>query len=543
VILRRAGGWLAAGLLALAAAGCGDKPSLAGAESPGARKSASLRQQLEEVQGVAGAPEVGVLKLEPGPISEELSITGELVPTNSAIVKPLMEGRITFVRPIKVGDIVKKGDVIAKIDDRDIEDDIDWQQKQLALSTEKQKIDEQALEQNKKDLEFDRQLVKEGFLNQHEFEKTELTLKQAVIALSQSRIALEQDRNKLNKANRLREKVPIVAPIGGMVVLASHLTSEEQTFSLLNEEILSLEGTLVGTTTPIFGIVSQDGYLAQCQANSRDKAKLQSGQAARVTVITHKPFTVTGRVTKVSLLQDAKTHAYKVWLALDEVDKTFTSGLFVRANILLSRREGALAIKKEYLKERNNRSFVQVVQGGTIKDRWVSTGIAQEDKIELESGVKAGEMLVASKEVFAAEQAVKPVSVEPEEEGEEQPDLKVLPAEKDALPLTFSSRDQNIKMVTLALDATTSLSRATLRVRVAGDTTQLKLGVRLNLSDHLGEPDKILHEGDDQIVVLSVPLKFLHKRRNECWMGFNGNYYSLPGELKVKSVELWLDKP
>ena len=540
-VSHRALTWLAAALLGCAAIGCGDKPSLAATDTKETVKNASLRQQLEDVQGAAGAPDVPVMKLEPGAISEDLSITGELVPSNSVIVKPLMDGRITFLRPIKVGDQVKKGDLIAKIDDRDIEDEIEYQQKQISISTQKLKLDEQALAQSKKDLEFDRQLVKEGYLNQHEFEKTEMSLKQAVLALGQSGIVLEQDRSKLGKALRQREKVPIAAPIDGMIVLPSHLTSEEKTFSLLNEEILSLEGMLVGTATPVFGIVSQDGYLAQCQANGRDKAKIQEGQRVGVTVITHKPVTVQGKVTKIALLQDAKSHAYKIWIGLDQADKTFASGLFVRASIQLARREGVLVVKKEFVKERNNRSFVQIVQGGAVKDRWVTAGLNQEDKVELDSGVKAGEMIVASKEIFAAEQAVHPVVVKAEGDGEDAPDLTIKPADPGAFPLVFTGKNMQAKPINFKVsDAPTSYTRAVLIMKTSDLRNELKPQIAMKLGSQLSEPEKILHEGESLIMNIPCPPELLKRGDNTFFISFDGNYYNFKDGIQVKALELRL---
>lgn len=533
--------------LACAITSCSDRPTLAGASTTETRQNATLRQQLEEMQGLAGAPEVPVIKLAPAPIAEELSITGELVPKNSVIVKPLMDGRITFLKPIKVGDMVKKGDLIAKIDDRDIEDDVKTQQQQIAIGTEKIRLDEQSLAQSNKDLEFDRQLVKEKFLNQHEFEKSEMSMKQAEITLRQSKLTLEQDQSKLSKALRLREKVPIAAPIGGMVVLASHLTSEEKTSTLLNEEILSLEGQLVGTATPIFGIVSDDGYLAQCQANGRDKAKIQEGQAAHVTVITYKPVTVNGKVNKISLLQDAKSHAYKVWMGLDETDKSFTSGLFVRANIQLARRTDALVVKKEYVKERNNRQFVQVVQGGAIKDRWVTTGLAQDDKIELESGVKAGEMIVASKEVFAAEQAVKPTEVKAEEAegGADAVALKVTP-EEGALPVvikrhTTGEMTNFNQAVAFESNEASSATRATLHVSATGPLKLTELEFLMN-KHMLAKPGKIMFEGKTQSAVIEIPAKQLQRGKNTVTVQLNGYHY-VQSETSIDKLELWLEKP
>ncbi|HUT23555.1 MAG TPA: hypothetical protein VM492_04355, partial [Sumerlaeia bacterium] len=165
--------------------------------------------------------------------------------------------------------------------------------------------------------------------------------------------------------------------------------------------------------TQLFGI-TQDNYLAQCLVNGKDKAKIQPGQQARVTVITHKEITVPAEIAKVALLQDAKSHAYKIWIRLEKNDSSFTSGLFVRAHIELERNEGAIVVPAEYVKERDNRRFVQVVKDGAVCDAWVTTGIRQGTGIELTSGVAPGDLLIASEKVIARDQTVAPVETKME---------------------------------------------------------------------------------------------------------------------------------
>ncbi|HUT24844.1 MAG TPA: biotin/lipoyl-binding protein, partial [Sumerlaeia bacterium] len=229
--------------------GCEGKPSIPGADDSDAKKNSTLREQLESLRGIGGKVEAPVVRITTGTICSELSVTGELVPRQSAIVKPLMDGRIAFVRSIKVGDMVEEGELIANIDDRDIEDEIEQQHRQIAISKEQIKLDENDMAQRQKDLEFDRQMVKEGFLNESELRKSELSLDRANIALRQSNLRLEQEENRLQRALRQREKVPIKASLSGMVVLASHLTGEKSATDLLNEEIMALEGTLVNSGT------------------------------------------------------------------------------------------------------------------------------------------------------------------------------------------------------------------------------------------------------------------------------------------------------
>ena len=395
--------------------GCQKKPDLGRKDEKERKKQYTLRQQIEDMRGVEGTIELPVIRLTSGTITSVLSLTGELVPQKSVVVKPLMEGRIHFLKKIKVGDIVEEGELIAKIDDRDIEDAIEQQKRQIDITRETIKLDEDELARSEKDLAFDRKMLKEGFINEQEFRKSESTFKRAQIALRKSRLQLELEENKLQKELRKREKVPIKAPVSGMVVLASHLSGQNTGGKLLNEEITALEGTQVGTGTQLFGMISRDRFLARCMVNGKDKARISPGQKVDVIVITHREVHIPGQVSSVDHIQDTNTHAYKVWIRLRRSNPYFTSGLFVRANIELDRSVGTIVIPREFLKERDNRWFVQVVENDSVRDVWVTTGLEQGPDIEILSGVSFDDLLVASDKVIAAGQKVKPVEIEPEE--------------------------------------------------------------------------------------------------------------------------------
>lgn len=397
---------------AFLAPGCSDKPALPSTNS--GKEEKSLRDQFDELRGTGGTVEAPVVELTTGTITSDLSITGELVPQQSVIVKPLMDGTIAFVRKISVGDLVRKGEVIAKIDDRDVEDEIKNQQREIEITQEAIGLDENELEQKKKDLEFSQGMVKDGFMNESELRRSELELHRAEIAVRQSMLKLEQAKNRLVQAQRKRERVPIVAPIDGMVVQAAHLTGQGSSSDLLSEDIASRDGTLVGTGTELFGIVSQGDFLAQCAVNGKDKARIQPGQKARLAIVSHREFQVAGEVAQVAQLQDAKSHAYKVWISVDDPDPSFTSGLFVRADIELAYRQEALVLPKKYVKERDGKSFIQRVRDGRLEDAWVETGIRQGQRVEIVSGAAAGDQVVASDRVYSPGQSVKAVKAKEE---------------------------------------------------------------------------------------------------------------------------------
>ncbi len=109
-----------------------------------------------------------------------------------------------------------------------------------------------------------------------------------------------------------------------------------------------------------------------------------------------------------------KSHAYKVWVKLNEIDPSFTSGLFVSCEIEVERHDGALVIEKKYVKERSGESFVQVVEDEMVKNVIVETGLKQGLLIELPSGVKAGDLVIARETELTADQAVKAEEIESE---------------------------------------------------------------------------------------------------------------------------------
>jgi len=389
-------------LIVMLAVSCSDR-------SGQKNKPQTLKEQLEAVRGVSSAMEVACVAATTGTITATLSVTGELIPRESVMVRPLMDGRLIFMRTLNVGDYVTENEVLAKIDDRDIEDEISQQERQISMTRETLILDENELEQKKKDLEVDRNMAAKGFLNENDLRKSELALKRAEIALRKSRLSLEQEENKLQKISRQREKVPIRAPISGMVVLASHLKSQSASDDLLREDIMALDGKLVGASTELFGIFSRSEFHALCLLNGKDKAKVQAGQKAVITVVSHKVMDVPGEVISVSQLQDVKSHAYKVWIRLDEAHESFTSGLFVRAAIELQRSDENIVVPRKVLKERDNKYFVQLAELNKVVDRDVTPGIINNTAAEIVSGLKRGEWLITVENILTAGQVIKPL--------------------------------------------------------------------------------------------------------------------------------------
>ena len=197
-----------------------------------------------------------------------------------------------------------------------------------------------------------------------------------------------------------------------MIVRASHLTGQDQNTTLFDEKIMEIDGRIVGTSTQICGIISHDSFEARCLLNGRDKPRVAEGQRVEVTIFSSPPVVVVGRVKQISNLQDVRSHAYTVWIALDDSAGSLTSGQRVRANIELAVHDETFVVDKAFIRERNNRTIVQVVEDGRVKDVEVQTGLTNGGRTELISGVKLGDMLIASEARYEPGQRVNSVLIE-----------------------------------------------------------------------------------------------------------------------------------
>ena len=438
--------------------GCASGLMLGGEDGAESKRGFSLTQALENIQGLDSVLDVPVVVIVPSSIVEQLDLgSGDLIPRESVIVYPETEGRLRFNRIWEVGDKVEKNQVIAQIDDVDILDDIDQQRKSIELSAQDIKFKRLDLGLKKNTLDQDRNLARKKFISEQELQSSEMSVEQAQIGLEQAGISLEQEETRLQKLLRDHERMPITAPMSGTIVLASHLQGERSSIKILDEEIMQRAGMPVSTSTAICGIISDDAYHARVNVNAKDKARLAVGQKADIKVHSYTTINVTGTVVEIDNIQDMNSHAYRVLIKLDHVDESFSSGQFCNVNVELARREpgdgshvdsravprpdrsvpvlpsfdevvvthhGApvlpsfdevvVVVDEDFVKEEGNQKFVQLVVNGVVTNVPVTTGIVQSRRVEITSGLKYGDLLIALKKTIAPDQRVKAVVIETE---------------------------------------------------------------------------------------------------------------------------------
>lgn len=260
--------WAATAFLAWALAACGE------AEAP----------------KTAGTPATPVLAA----IAREAPESADV--TAYGIVRSDKEGALSFkiggllkVLNVDTGDRIKKGDVLAELDQREI----DAEAARAATAAEKARRDLARIEP----------LLEKGFISQQKVQDAKSALDMA-----------QADRRRVEFDRSL---ATIAAPADG-VVLARHADINE----------------IVAPGTPVL-TVSQGSaaYILKAGLSDRDVARLEVGDRAQVKLDAFQNESVPGTVRRIAAMSDSKTGTFEIEVALDTVPKGVESGFMGQARI------------------------------------------------------------------------------------------------------------------------------------------------------------------------------------------------------------------
>ncbi len=344
--------------------------------------------------------------------AEDLQVSvrevGVVDPETKVDVKSAVSGRVISLR-VRDGAVVKTGDMLAEI-----EPDVNQAQ---SLSDTQAGLTSAELKLKDADREFSTQkaLYEQGLLGKDGFKEISNKHDQAVETLRAARMRYQivEDRGIPISGNAASQKARVTAPMSGVVIkkgveLGETVTSGVSSFN---------------AGTVLFTVADLKSLLIRVNLNEVDIAKVHVGQPVRITLDAYPQKVFTGKVRFVAPAAKLveKIKVFEVEVALDELGDSFKTGMSANVEILGEKRDRAVSIPLEALQKKDGKTVVYRLKpalkpqqmtaakdalGGRNKfiwlsDHWkeyfdavpVSAGIATLERVEVLSGVKAGEQV------------------------------------------------------------------------------------------------------------------------------------------------------
>ncbi len=303
-------------------------------------------------------------------LPEEVIATGTVVPRVGAYVKvgPRISGKLEKLY-VKVGDKVKKGQILAIVEHKDLEANV-------ARMEASKKESEANLEWAKANYERLKKLYNEGIVTADELDLAKKSLDLAEAQLESAVSQWEYAKVQLSYAT-------INAPISGIIGTVSTQEGETVAASFSAPTfvtILNLE------------MLEVDAYVDEV-----DIGKVKVGQKASFTVDAYPEKIFNAEVEAIypdAVIKDNVVY-YAVILKIENnFDEILRPQMTASVNIHLEELQDVLAIPSRAIKKENGNYFVMVKEGEKISKRQITTGRESGDLVEVKSGLSLGDQIL-----------------------------------------------------------------------------------------------------------------------------------------------------
>ena len=343
-------------------------------------------------------------KAKKGSFSKKVDATGEIFATELIDVGAQVSGQIKKLY-VKLGDQVKKGDMIASIDNSTQQNSIDNKEAQLAIY--KAQLESAKVALNIAKTQFDREnaLFSKNATSKQEFESAKNTFSSNSAKIKELEAQIKQTNIELSTAKINLGYTKITAPRDGTVV--SVQVEEGQTVNA-NQ-----------TTPTIVNIADLSHVKMKMQIAEGDITKIKVGTPVEYSILSEptKKFQTTissidpGLTTlsdgsygsssssKSSYSSSSSSSSAVYYYAqsiVDNKDGILRIGMTTQNELLIANVEGAIIVPSIGIKKDENGTFVYVLKDGKPVKTAVKTGIKDNLDTQIISGIKEGDEIITS---------------------------------------------------------------------------------------------------------------------------------------------------
>ena len=348
-----------------------------------------------------------------GELVKSIESNGEIYATELIDVGAQVGGQIKKLY-VKLGDVVKAGDMIAEIDSATQQNNVDTKKAQLGIYEAKLNSAKVALEISKTKFKREQELFAKNATSKEEFENAKNTLAANEASLKEIEAQIVQAKISLNTAQIDLGYTKITAPKGGVVVSVQveegqTVNSNQTTPTIVNIADLSkvqLKMEIAEGDITKIKVGSRVEYSILSEPNRKFHARISSIDPGLTTLSNGKYTTTTSSGSTASSSSSSAIYYYAKAI-VDNADGTLRIGMTTQNTVILDSAKDAVIVPSIAIKKENGKSVVYVLKKDkdgldTAERREVQTGLTDSLKTQILSGVEEGEEVV-TKQNSAAE--------------------------------------------------------------------------------------------------------------------------------------------
>ena len=339
-----------------------------------------------------------------GKIAQTVSATGEISATNLVDVGAQVSGQIKKMH-VKIGDVVKEGDLIAEIDNVTQVNEVNTRKAQLQTYQAQLESAQVALKIAQRKYSRYKSLASADAVSKEEFEATEDSLATNRAKIKELQSSIRQTQIAINTAEKDLGYTRITAPSAGTVV------------SLVVEQGQTINASQTSPT--VVQIADLTSMTNKMQIAEGDATKVKAGQTVNFTILSEPDTPISAKLDSIdpglttmsqgsySKSTDTTSNAiyYYARATVPNPEGKLAIGMTTQNTVEIASADNVLMVPTVAIKTKDGKKFVRVLGANNqASDREIQTGLKDSMNTEVKSGLNEGEKVVMS-EMGAAEKA------------------------------------------------------------------------------------------------------------------------------------------
>ena len=315
-------------------------------------------------------------------MSSEVTVVGNLIGRATVEAGPKVAGRLESVN-VRMGDRVSRGQVIAKVEDRELQEQVKQAQASFEVSAATIRQREADLRLAQTNLDRSRNLYERELIPKQTFDDTDARYQAAVAQLDLARAQFAQTQARLDELKINLSNTNITSPVSGFVA----------------KRVLD-PGGWVTPNTAFISVVDIGVVRLVANIVEKDIRRITQDLTASVEVDAYPGEKFTGRVAHIAPVLDPATRTGQIEIDIANPDFRLKPGMYAKVAFTVDKKENALVIPTEALVDLGGNRGVFMAskgeQGQVANFKKIDVGIVNQTLAEVTSGLSEGENIVTT---------------------------------------------------------------------------------------------------------------------------------------------------
>lgn len=312
-------------------------------------------------------------------IIDYVTVVGNLIGEATVDVAPRVNGRIESIN-VRLGDRVAKGQLIAKMENYDVREQV--KQAEASLELARATARQREFDMKASQTTFDRQksLYDRQLQTKQTLEDAEARYNASVAQVDVAKAQVMQTQARLDELKVTLTNTSIFSPVDGFV----------------GKRNLD-PGAFAGANTAVVSVVDISSVRLVANLVEKDFRRVTPGVEAQVDVDAFPGEKFSGKVSRVAPVFDSATRTATMEIEVPNPGYRLKPGMFARVQLTVDRRPDALTVPRAAVVDSEGKRGVFLIDDGNVaRFTPVRTGIQDAVRVEILEGLNEGQRVITT---------------------------------------------------------------------------------------------------------------------------------------------------